>query len=261
MPLNKWMQTCLALQKAQLVWLIHHALSVPMCHMPCTEQRALWYWFWGKHPTYRWSPKQLNCFLIVFFVRPPSKWSICWGRLIKAHFIKGEKGRLLINYLIGASCPQTQPLMSLFTMKMSQGGQTCHISLEGHLLFSHSPKLKAFTSPWLLRFPGSPYSISQHILWICDTKCHSCLALPFHCTLSTDAWLIILQYCLHHINCLLFSRREEQRSSWPTGRKKPEQHLPSLLTDNYRNLLRLSRHCSQVHFFFFLSVIPCAWSI
>lgn len=57
--------------------------------------------------------------------------------------------------------------------KMSQRGQTCHTSVEGQLLFSHSPELEAVASPQRLLSPVSPGSMSQQGLWIFDTKCHS----------------------------------------------------------------------------------------
>lgn len=74
-----------------------HVPSVSVCHMLSTEQCALWHWFLEKYPNCRLSPKQLNYFLVIIFLRQTLKWSVFWRGLIKRHFIKEENFHKLFD--------------------------------------------------------------------------------------------------------------------------------------------------------------------
>lgn len=179
--------------------------------MPSIEQCALWHWFLEQHPNCRLSPKQLNCFLIVFFFRPPLRWSTCWRRLIKEQFIKGENFTKLFDRRELCSYSAIDvPVNS--TLKMPQGRQTCHISLEGRLLVSHSPKLKAFTSPWLLHFPGFLQSANNSYGFVTQNVTH---AWPSHSIASCPQMPDLFSFSPVYIISISCSSQEDSNKGAP----------------------------------------------
>lgn len=83
----------------------------------------------------------------------------------------------------------------------------------GHLLSSHSPRLEASKTPWLLLLSGFPVQLANNSCGFLTQNItgtwHSC-SIPC----CPDAWFMFLKYWLHHINLLFFSRRKQERSSW-----------------------------------------------
>lgn len=83
----------------------------------------------------------------------------------------------------------------------------------GHLLSSHSPRLEASKTPWLLLLSGFPVQLANNSCGFLTQNItgtwHSC-SIPC----CPDAWFMFLKYWLHHFNLLFFSRRKQERSSW-----------------------------------------------
>lgn len=80
--------------------------------------------------------------------------------------------------------------------------------------------------------------------------------IPLHPVYRCLTYYLTILFTSYELSALLKKRGTKELLT--DRREEPEHHSPSLPADNYRNLLRLSRHCSQVHFFFFfpLFLVP-----